>query len=79
MSDTTQQPARKERNAWFEADARLRRRHLADKRLRAYGIAAIVFALGMLATLVGTILVTAAPAVTQTMVTFEVEVPNLAK
>ena len=76
MSDTTGQTGRAARNAWFEPDARLKKRHVADRRLRAYGIAAIIFALGMLAMLVSTILVTAAPAVTQTMVTFEVEVPE---
>ncbi|MEW6089294.1 MAG: phosphate ABC transporter permease PstA [Pseudomonadota bacterium] len=75
MSDTTHQPARKERNAWYEADARLKRRHAADRRLRFYGAMAIIFALGMLATLISTILITAAPAVTQTMVTFDVDVP----
>jgi phosphate transport system permease protein len=73
MSDTTQGTGRR---AWYEPDAKLKRRHAADRRLRAYGVAAIVFALAMLATLVGTILVTAAPAVTQTMVTLEVEVPE---
>ena len=73
MSDTTQGTGRR---AWYEPDAKLKRRHAADRRLRAYGIAAIVFALAMLATLVVTIAITAAPAVTQTMVTLEVEVPE---
>lgn len=74
MSDTTTQGARP--RLWYEPDAKLRQRHAADKRLRAYGIAAIIFALAMLATLVGTIAITAAPAVTQTMVTLKVEVPE---
>ncbi|MEP5262716.1 MAG: DUF3333 domain-containing protein, partial [Nitratireductor sp.] len=76
MSDTTARPGEPKRGVWYEPDAKLRRRHAADKRLRAYGIAAIVFALAMLATLVGTIAITAAPAVTQTMVTLEVVVPE---
>lgn len=74
MSDTAAQGTG--RRAWYEPDAKLKRRHAADRRLRAYGIAAIVFALAMLATLVVTIAITAAPAVTQTMVTLEVEVPE---
>lgn len=76
MSDTTARPGEPKRRAWYEKDAKLSRRHAADKRLRAYGVAAIVFALGMLATLVGTIMITAAPAVTQTMVTLDVVVPE---
>ncbi|MEQ8266341.1 MAG: phosphate ABC transporter permease PstA [Parvibaculum sp.] len=75
MSDTTAQSAAPKRNAWYEPDARLKSRNAADKRLRVYGIAAIVFALGMLAALVGTITMTALPAVTQTMVTLDVELP----
>ncbi len=76
MSDTTAQSGKPKERAWYEPDAKLSRRHAADRRLRIYGIAAIVFALSMLATLVGTIAITAAPAVTQTMVTLEVEVPE---
>lgn len=76
MSDTTGQTGRTKRGAWYETDARLKKRHAADRRLRAYGIAAIVFALAMLGTLIGTILITAAPAVTQTMLTLEVDVPE---
>src|SRR3989338_3495849 len=74
MSDTATKGTG--RRAWYEPDAKLKRRHAADRRLRAYGVAAIVFALAMLATLVVTIAITAAPAVTQTMVTLEVEVPE---
>ncbi len=58
---------------WYEPDASLKRRYAADKRLRMYGVAAIVFALSMLAILVGTIVMTALPAVTQTHVTLQVE------
>lgn len=60
---------------WYEPDAKLKRRYAADRRLRMYGVAAIVFALGMLASLVGTIAVTAVPAITQTMVTLDVDLP----
>jgi len=60
---------------WYEPDAGLKRRYAADKRLRMYGVAAIVFALSMLTILVGTIAMTALPAVTQTHVTLQVELP----
>ncbi|MDP1626430.1 phosphate ABC transporter permease PstA [Parvibaculum sp.] len=60
---------------WYEPDAKLKRRYASDRRLRFYGVTAIVFALGMLAALVGTIAVTALPAITQTMVTLDVELP----
>jgi phosphate transport system permease protein len=73
MSDTAAEGTK--RRAWYEPDARLSRRHAADRRLRIYGIAAILFALGMLATLITTIAITAAPAVTQTMVTVDIVVP----
>ena len=48
--------------------ARRRRRYAADRRLRAYGIIAITFALGLLATLVASLLVSGYPAFTQTFV-----------
>lgn len=76
MSDKTPSavPAAQAGN-WYEPDAKLKRRYASDRRLRFYGVAAIVFALGMLAALVGTIAMTALPAVTQTMVTLGVELP----
>ncbi|ABS62019.1 phosphate ABC transporter, inner membrane subunit PstA [Parvibaculum lavamentivorans DS-1] len=75
MSEKTTAAAAAKTNAWYEPDARLKRRYAADKRLRLYGVAAILFALGMLATLVLTIASTAIPAITQTMVTLDVELP----
>jgi len=60
---------------WYAPDAKLRRRYRADRRLRVYGIAAILFALSMLGILVTTIVGTALPAVTQTMVTLDVDLP----
>ena len=73
MSD--QSAAASRTGTWYEPDAGLKRRYAADKRLRIYGVAAIVFALGMLAILVGTIVSTALPAATQTMVTLNVDLP----
>jgi len=45
-----------------------RRRYSADRRLQAYGIVAITFALGLLATLVTTLVISGFPAFTQTFV-----------
>ena len=45
MSDTTAQSGKPKERAWYEPDAKLSRRHAADRRLRIYGIAAILFAL----------------------------------
>jgi phosphate transport system permease protein len=55
------------------AAARRRRRHAADRRLRLYGLVAISLALGMLGILVASLMVTGAPALTQTHV--EVDFP----
>ena len=73
MSDTTLSGAKA--RPWHEPDAGLKRRHAADRRLRAYGVAAILFALGMLGILLTTIVGTALPAATQTMVTLDVDLP----
>ncbi|PKQ03507.1 MAG: phosphate ABC transporter, permease protein PstA [Alphaproteobacteria bacterium HGW-Alphaproteobacteria-11] len=73
MSDNS--AAKIRTGTWYEPDASLKRRYAADKRLRMYGVAAIVFALGMLTILVGTIASTALPALTQTHVTLQVELP----
>ncbi|SES68035.1 phosphate ABC transporter permease PstA [Oceanicella actignis] len=56
------------------AAARLRRRRRLDARLRAAGIASLLFAAGMLAILVGSLISTGAPAFTQTHVTLEFDV-----
>jgi len=53
--------------------ARRRRRYAADRRLQAYGIVAIAFALGFLALLVGTLTFTGYRAFTQTMATVEID------
>ena len=50
------------------AAAQRRRRHRADRRLRLYGIAAISLAVGLLAVLVASLLVTGWSAFTQTKV-----------
>ncbi len=52
--------------------ASLKRRYAAEKRFRAYGIAAILFALSMLAILFSTIIGKAVPALTQTMIQLEI-------
>ena len=48
--------------------ASLKRRYAAERRFRAYGLAAIIFAVFCLATLLFTIVRTALPAFTQTMI-----------
>lgn len=52
--------------------ASIRRRYAAERRFRAYGIAAIIFAILCLSLLLFTIIRTALPAFTQTMVRLEV-------
>lgn len=63
-----------DRNAIL-ANARLRKRYARNRRLQIYGIAAIVVAITMLATLLGSMVVTGASAFRQTHVSFEVKVP----
>jgi phosphate transport system permease protein len=50
----------------------LRRRYAAERRFRLYGLAAIIFAVACLAILLFTIVRTAAPAFTQTMIRLDV-------
>ena len=76
MSDVTGETNAAKPRAWYESDKRLKRRHAADRRLRAYGIAAIFFALGVLGVLLTTIIGTAMPAATQTMVTLDITIPE---
>src|SRR5512134_222567 len=52
--------------------ASLKRRYAAERRFRAYGLAAIIFAVFCLAALLFTIVRTALPAFTQTMIRLEV-------
>lgn len=60
------------RRASEAISASLKNRYAAEKRFRAYGIAAIVFAMLCLATLFITIIGTGLPAFTQTMIRLEV-------
>jgi phosphate transport system permease protein len=53
--------------------ARRKARYAGDRRLQLYGIAAIAFALGFLAILIGTLVYTGYRAFTQTMVTIEID------
>ncbi|MEH6718636.1 MAG: phosphate ABC transporter permease PstA [Aurantimonas endophytica] len=53
----------------------LKSRRRKQTRLRIYGLAAIVFALSMLAVLVGSVIMTSLPAWTQTQVLIDVTVP----
>ncbi len=61
--------------AWNSADmaARRKRRYAADRRLQAYGLAAIVFALGFLAILIGTLVYSGSRAFTQTVATVDID------
>ena len=58
---------------WADAPAvaRRRRRHLADRRLRFYGLTAISIAIGLLAILVSSLVMTGYSAFQQTMVTLD--------
>jgi phosphate transport system permease protein len=56
-----------------EMAARRKSRYAAESRLKAYGLAAIVFALGFLVFLIGSITYTGYKAFTQTMVTVEID------
>lgn len=59
-----------------EANQQRKRRYAADRRLRLYGIIAISFALGLLALLIGTLLVGSLPAFTQTKVEVEFDISS---
>lgn len=56
-----------------EMAARRKSRYAAEARLKAYGLAAIIFALGFLVFLMGSITLTGYKAFTQTMVTVEID------
>ncbi len=72
MTDATQDTARAAPLAG--GGARLRARRRLDARLKAAGIASLAFALGMLAILVGSLVMTGYPAFTQTHATLEFEI-----
>ncbi len=58
------------------AAAHRRRRYAADRRLRAYGIAAILTALGLLGLLITTLVIGGYPAFTQTMIRVDFTIPE---
>ncbi|MGH6802681.1 MAG: phosphate ABC transporter permease PstA [Methyloceanibacter sp.] len=60
--------------ASLESNRRVRRRYAADRRLQAYGIIAIGLAIGLLGTLLASLIVTGYPAFTQTKVNLEIYV-----
>ncbi len=64
------------RHDWDGADARrrLKRRYAANTRLKLYGLSAIVLALGLLAVLLGSLVMTGYKSFVQTHVTFDVYV-----
>ena len=64
------QPARE--FASEESNRRVRRRYAADWRLQAYGIIAIVLAIGLLGILLTSLIITGYPAFTQTKVNLEI-------
>jgi phosphate transport system permease protein len=68
MTDTTSQNGAPHYASTDAAAARRRRRYAADTRLRAYGIAAISAALGLLGILITTLVIGGYPAFTQTFV-----------
>ena len=73
MTDTAAQPAAASAHGSLAAgSSRLRQRRRAQTRLKAYGIAAIAFALLALATLVGSVVTKATGAFTNTHFTYEV-------
>jgi len=64
------------RTSLFEITARTRRRNAAEKRFRAYGIAAIGIAVTVLAMLLVSIVSSGAGAFRQTYITLDVELPE---
>ena len=80
MSDIPIGPSRVVAPGWTwgdEAARRLKRRHAADSRLRIYGIAAIAIAVGLLLTLLTSILIASSTAWTETQIRLDVTLdPN---
>ena len=73
MTDTRQNPANNKGGSLLQHSARTRKRNAAERRFRAYGIAAISVGLLMLCVLVTTIVGRGTGAFQQTFVTLEVE------
>ncbi|MBY6042646.1 phosphate ABC transporter permease PstA [Phaeobacter italicus] len=73
MPDTRQNPANNKGGSLLQHSARTRKRNAAERRFRAYGIAAISVGLLMLCVLVTTIVGRGTGAFQQTFVTLEVE------
>lgn len=76
MTDTTRTGRASQH--WSQSDAttkRLKRRYAAERRFRTYGIVAIALALGVLATLVGTLVWDGHSAFVQTQVRIDVPLP----
>ena len=72
MTDTAAPP---HPSSTAAAAAHRRRRYAADRRLRAYGMAAILTALGLLGVLITTLVIGGYPAFTQTMVRVDFAIP----
>ncbi|TDL83624.1 phosphate ABC transporter permease PstA [Palleronia sediminis] len=75
MTDATQDATPRADGSILTADPRTARRNAAERRFRAYGLAAIVAALSMLFLLLVSILSQGLPAFTQTTVELEVALP----
>jgi len=74
MTDATNRPRKS--SSLYAADARTKRRNAAEKRFRAYGIAAIATGLIFLVVLLVSIVANGVPAFTQTFITVQVELPE---
>jgi len=70
MTDATTSPPIRE-----QVERRLAKRYRAERRFRAYGLAAILLALSALGILVGSIIFQAAPAFTAFTLNTQVELP----
>ena len=73
MSNVVQKLGAKKRAAIIEAS--LKKRHAKERRLRAYGVAAIIFAIGFLVTLLSTVIGNGYTALLQTQVKIDLEIP----
>ena len=77
MTDATMSSAEMpERKSLYDLDERTKKRNAAEKRFRAYGIAAIATGLVFLVVLLASIVWNGIPAFTQTFITLQVELPE---